>query len=278
MSRFGRYVLLGPELGVVVTPPDSVQCTDDTLTAQLGLSSIDVDVLANDTASGQMQIASVTAQGALPQEALSIASGKVRVGLTGLAAGAYQFVYRAALVAKPDVFDDGQVALTIAATAPTISVIRISAASLAEGDTESFSVDFAVRRSGDLSLPSSVRWAIGTGAGLIGADDLLTGQALAGTVNWDAGDGADKPFSIAIRGDTTEETNETLRIVLSNPTNGVLDVATSEVIIINDDGPPFPVISITAVFATVLEGGPVVVPLPIISITAVLSSVQEGDS
>lgn len=62
---------------------------------------------------------------------------------------------------------------------------------------------------------------------------------VSGTLTWAAGDGRSKTFEIPIRDDNAQEGNETIRVVLSNPTGGaVLDDerATAIVTVLDGDG------------------------------------------
>jgi hypothetical protein len=63
--------------------------------------------------------------------------------------------------------------------------------------------------------------------------------AVSGTLTWAAGDGRSKTFQIPVLDDNAQEGNETIRIVLRNPTGGALldsERSTSTVTIVDDDG------------------------------------------
>ncbi|HSK75269.1 MAG TPA: Calx-beta domain-containing protein [Thermoanaerobaculia bacterium] len=63
--------------------------------------------------------------------------------------------------------------------------------------------------------------------------------AVSGTLSWAAGDGRSKTFQIPVSEDNAQEGNETIRVVLSNPTGGALldaERATATVTILDGDG------------------------------------------
>ena len=63
--------------------------------------------------------------------------------------------------------------------------------------------------------------------------------AVSGTLTWAAGDGRSKTFQIPVRDDNAQEGNETIRVVLRNPTGGALldsERSTAIVTILDDDG------------------------------------------
>lgn len=63
--------------------------------------------------------------------------------------------------------------------------------------------------------------------------------AVSGTLTWSAGDGRSKTFQIPVQDDNAQEGNETIRVVLRNPTGGAIldsERSTSTVTILDDDG------------------------------------------
>ncbi len=102
------------------------------------------------------------------------------------------------------------------------------------------SATITVRRTGGSEGAVSVHYATGGGTASPGADFT----AAAGTLNWPAGNAANKTFTVPIVNDTTDEPNETVQIALDTPTGGAtLGSPASAVLTINDnDGgsPPPP--------------------------------------
>ncbi len=114
---------------------------------------------------------------------------------------------------------------------PTIS---IDSPSVTEGDSGSTNLTFTVTLSAASAQPVTVTWAdAGTGTATSGTDyTAITG----GTLTFAAGT-TSQTFNVAVTGDTTDETNETIVVTLSSPTNATIATATGTGTITSDDGP-----------------------------------------
>ncbi|MEW6354015.1 MAG: S8 family serine peptidase [Pseudomonadota bacterium] len=90
-----------------------------------------------------------------------------------------------------------------------------------------------VTRKGDLSKALTVNYATGNGTASAGADYT----AASGVISFAAGDGAPKTFFVPITNDPAVETNETVRLSLSNPGGGASlgTPAAAVLTIVNDD-------------------------------------------
>ena len=121
-----------------------------------------------------------------------------------------------------------------------------------EGNSGSTAFTFTVTRSGDLSVASSVAYAVtGSGANAPNASDF-GGTLPNGTVSFAANE-ASKTITINVVGDTTVESDENFTVILSNAVNGVITTASAGGTIQNDDVPP-PVLAIAALDAVKPEG------------------------
>ena len=133
------------------------------------------------------------------------------------------------------------------AVAPTITVADRS---ISEGDTER-NETFTLQRSGDLSLPSSVRVNV-----LSQADDTATVgtdyEALDQLVSFSAG-ASSASFVVRIFGDDITEANETFSLLLSSPTNAILARTAARITIIDDDNAALPSVSLLPL-EPVIEG------------------------
>jgi plastocyanin len=69
--------------------------------------------------------------------------------------------------------------------------------------------------------PATVQWAAAAGTATAGSDFT----AASGTLSWADGDDANKTFQVTIVNDTTNESNETINLTLSNATGAALDNA-----------------------------------------------------
>ena len=92
-------------------------------------------------------------------------------------------------------------------------------------------VTVTVTRTSGTDFPVSVVYETINGTA-IGGDYTAT----LGTLNWADGQGGGKTFTVAINEDTNHESNETISLVLSNPTNGA-SIGGNGTITINDDEP-----------------------------------------
>jgi hypothetical protein len=234
--RLTRIAIAG--VGEIVAPPPLLAVVDDNVSAQVSTGLLAIDVLANDTPAGGIKITALSTTAPLPAANLSIIGAepaqKAQVNLAGLAAGNYSFAYAAALISDPSVTASGGVALTLTAVTvlPVADVRAISSDARPEGDSGSKTWIFAASRTGDLTGGASCTWAL---EGSLVADDLVTGQDTTGTYAWAAGDGSDQQISISVKGDTTVETDETIRIRISAPVGCTIGTATAELTITNDD-------------------------------------------
>ena len=137
---------------------------------------------------------------------------------------------------------------------PPELAIAALAADRAEGDTGTTPFTFTVTRTGDLSGPTSVDWAV-TGTGPSPADAADFGSGLpSGTLAFAPNEGS-RTLTVAVAGDTLSEQDEGFAVTLSGAT-GEAGIATGTATgtIRNDDAPPPPVLAITALDAERSEG------------------------
>ncbi len=143
---------------------------------------------------------------------------------------------------------DGQAVGTIvdddvAAAPPRVSV---GAASVAEGASGTANLVFTVSLSAPAAGPVTVNYATANGTATAGTDYTAT----SGTLSFAAGE-TSKTVTVAVRGDTVVEANETLSLTLSAPTGASIGTGTGTGTIRNDD---LPTISIKD--ASIQEGNP----------------------
>ena len=112
--------------------------------------------------------------------------------------------------------------------------ISVAGSSVVEGDTGTSTLIFTLTLSQASFLPISVNVATADGSATAGSDYTAVNQ----TITFAPGQ-TTATVSVAIPTDTTNEVNETVRLVLSNPTNGaqLLNQEASGTIT-NDDAPP----------------------------------------
>jgi len=113
-----------------------------------------------------------------------------------------------------------------------------------EGASGSTAFTFTVTRSGDTTGTGSVNWAVTAAAGLTTADFTGNQDALgtnsglpSGSVSFAAGE-TSQTITIQVAGDTTLESNETLQVVISDPTGGTIqsgDGSASALTLTDDD-------------------------------------------
>lgn len=130
----------------------------------------------------------------------------------------------------------GAPALTSASflTPPTVSISGPAGAGINEGNAGTSVHTFTVTLSQAFVRPVSVDWAVtGTGANQANGTDF-GGNLPSGTLTIAAG-ATTGTIQVAVRGDTTLETNETFQITLTNPVSGVLGTAVASSTILNDD-------------------------------------------
>ncbi|MFZ1414109.1 MAG: Calx-beta domain-containing protein [Defluviicoccus sp.] len=123
-----------------------------------------------------------------------------------------------------------------------ISIAARNSADQAEGTDPDGAAPFTTRnfgftlsRTGDVSQAVTVNYAV-TGSGANAADgaDFFNSVLPSGTWTLDAGQ-ASRNFNIRVAEDVTIEPDEGFTVTLSNPTAGILDQATAEGTIRNDD-------------------------------------------
>ena len=125
-----------------------------------------------------------------------------------------------------------------------------------EGNSGSTALTFTVTRDGNTSLTSSVAWSVsGSGTAAATANDFTGGVFASGTLTFLAGESS-KVITVSVVGDKTYESNEQFSVTLSNASGStqILDGGVATGTILNDDAPPPPVISVTAVDASKNEG------------------------
>ena len=112
--------------------------------------------------------------------------------------------------------------------------LSISDASVIEGDSGTRNLVFTVTRTGDASTAASVEYGVELD-GSASANDLAPGAALAGVVDFAAGE-TTKTITIPVKGDTQVEANETLSVHLYPlSANVIVDRDTATGTIVNDD-------------------------------------------
>lgn len=139
-------------------------------------------------------------------------------------------------------------ALLAVAPLPTIS---IADAGVVEGNFGSKSLSFLVSLSSAATQTTTVQFQTQDGTATT-ADADYTG--IAGTLTFRSGQRT-AVASVAVRGDTTIEADETLQVVLSNPSNATLGRATAVGTILDDDAAPRTV-TVAGPVAAVSEGSP----------------------
>jgi Calx-beta domain-containing protein len=120
--------------------------------------------------------------------------------------------------------------LTSAFSSPTISVAD---AATTEGDSGTTPLSFAVTLTTPDTKPVSVRYATADGSARAPGDY----QATSGTLTFSPGETA-KTVNVAVIGDTLNETDETMSLVLSTPANGTLGRAQAYGTIIDNEESP----------------------------------------
>jgi Ca2+-binding RTX toxin-like protein len=114
---------------------------------------------------------------------------------------------------------------------------------------------FTLERTGDLSQPASVSWAVGPGASpSVDAADFEGGAFPTGVAHFPAGRST-VTFEVRVAGDRQVEPDENYVVTLSNPTGATLGQATATGVIINDDSGAGQVINSPGPGST-LAGGP----------------------
>src|SRR5205807_7020628 len=111
-------------------------------------------------------------------------------------------------------FSDWTLAEPSAVTPGTLAFVG-APYSTAEGNSLTHDVTITVSRTGGTDGAVDVNYATSDGTATAGSDYVTT----TGMLHWNAGDMANKSFTITVNGDTTNEANETVNITLSNPTD-----------------------------------------------------------
>ncbi len=102
--------------------------------------------------------------------------------------------------------------------------------------SESGSQTVTVTPSGPAVVPMSVDYATVAGGTATPGTDF---NSTSGTLNWAVGDGAAKSFSVTILADTCDESDETIRVRISNAVGAVIDIThTTTINITDNDAPP----------------------------------------
>ncbi len=100
---------------------------------------------------------------------------------------------------------------------PPVPVLQFSAATYSVSEAGP-TATITATRTGSAAGAVSVSYATSNGTATAGSDYT----AVSGTLNWASGDTAAKTFTVAIIDDAVVESNETVNITLSNPTNGAV--------------------------------------------------------
>ena len=118
-------------------------------------------------------------------------------------------------------------------SAPTFSIDDVTT----DGESAA-NATFTVTRGGDTTVTSTVDFASSDGTATAGADYTAT----SGTLTFAPGD-TTKTFAVRVLADTTDESNETATLTLSNASNGSIIDATGILTITDDDTDGDPTVS-----------------------------------
>ncbi len=132
-----------------------------------------------------------------------------------------------------------------AEAAPVPPAIAVADASVLEGNSGTQYLDFVVKLSAAATGPVTVAYATANETATAGTDYT----AASGTLSFAAGE-TSKTIRVAVRGDTTAEATETMRLLLSNATGATIADGDATGRIIDDDTRP----SIRINDVTVTEG------------------------
>jgi VCBS repeat-containing protein len=114
-------------------------------------------------------------------------------------------------------------------------LVSVRDTQVVEGDSGTTMLVFTVTRAGGLGQAAGVDWMLSLPAGGANLADLAAGQPLSGHVDFAVGVSSVQ-IAIAIQGDTVGEGNETLNLLLANPTGNIAIVDSSGTgTILNDD-------------------------------------------
>jgi len=126
--------------------------------------------------------------------------------------------------------------------------IAADQASWTEGTGGYTNITFTVTRAGDLSVSSTLDYAV-TGAGSANGGDIDGGVLPSGTVTFNEGE-VSKTVTVRVVGDNLVESNEVFTVTISDPSNGGIGTASASATVTNDDTS----FSITANAAQLNEG------------------------
>src|SRR5207244_3155999 len=116
------------------------------------------------------------------------------------------------------VFDNTVVTVKPATTAA--GNLQFSQANYNDNETNAdHSATITVTRTCGSDGVVSVQYATSDGTATVADSDYVPAS---GTLNWAAGDAADKTFTVTVKGDTNAESNETVNLTLSNPGGATL--------------------------------------------------------
>ncbi len=142
---------------------------------------------------------------------------------------------------------DGQATGTITNDDAVLPTLSISDPTVAEGNTGTTLLNFVVTLSAAQTTAVTVDFATGNGTAASGSDYV----SQTGTLTFAAGE-TSKTIAVVVNGDTTVEPNETVLVVLSNPTGATIADGQGEGTITNDDTSAQPTLSVND--ASVAEG------------------------
>ena len=124
-------------------------------------------------------------------------------------------------------------------------LVSIGNASITEGNSGTKTIDFPITLNASFSQPVSVDYTTVDGTATAGSDYVTS----SGTVTIPAGQ-TSGTISVTINGDTAQESDETFKVNLSNPTNATLGNTSATGTILDDDTPP----AISVANTSVTEG------------------------
>jgi hypothetical protein len=170
----------------------------------------------------------------ITNDALNENNETVNLVLTGPSGGASLGAQGTATLTITD--DDSQ---------PSLSV---SDASVVEGNSGTANLTFNVNLSAASSQIVTVNYATSGGTGTAGTDY----QATSGTLTFNPGQ-TTQQVVVTVNGDTTQEPDETVLLVLSGQTNSTLGNTQGTGTIINDDSPAAPTVQFSAATYSIQE-------------------------
>ena len=147
---------------------------------------------------------------------------------------------------------DGQAVGTIVNDdqGPALPRLSVGDAAVTEGAAGTTNLNFQVTLSAAASAPVTVNWATANGTATAGSDYT----AASGTLTFAAGE-TSKTVTVAVRGDTAVEANETLSLTLSNAAGASIGTGTGTGTIRNDDLPGISIRDISVQEGNAGEGG-----------------------